>query len=46
MLLGLCMFPFIGRAVAEPVLGIDYGPDGLRDYITQLGLLLNGGMTQ
>lgn len=45
MLLALCMFPFIARAVAEPVLGIDYSQSGLREYTRQLELLLGGGMT-
>jgi TetR/AcrR family transcriptional regulator len=45
MLLGLCMFPFIGRSLAEPVLGIRYDEPGLREYAAQLRLLINGGMT-
>ncbi len=44
MLLSLCMFPFIGRTVAEPVLGIRYTPEGLRDYITQIEILLGEGL--
>jgi AcrR family transcriptional regulator len=46
MLLSLCMFPFVARAIAEPVLGIGYTEEGLRDYMDQLALLLNGGMTR
>jgi AcrR family transcriptional regulator len=45
MLLSLCMFPFIARSIAEPVLGIKYTDKGLQDYMTQLKLLINGGLT-
>ena len=45
MLLSLCMFPFIARSLAEPVLGLRYTEEGLQAYIEQLNLLLTGGMT-
>jgi len=44
MLLSLCMFPFIARSIAEPVLGIRYTEKGLREYIAQLRLLISEGL--
>jgi len=44
MLLSLCIFPFIARNVAEPVLGIRYTDEGLQDYLRQITVLLEGGM--
>jgi AcrR family transcriptional regulator len=45
MLLSLCIFPFIARNIAEPVLGIQYNQDGLQDYLQQVTTLLERGMT-
>jgi TetR/AcrR family transcriptional regulator len=43
MLLGLCVFPFVARSIAEPVLGVRYDEAGLADYLAQLELFLRGG---
>lgn len=45
MLLGLCVFPFVARSIAEPVLGVRYDNAGLKDYLAQLELILSDGMT-
>jgi AcrR family transcriptional regulator len=45
MLLGLCVFPFVARSIAEPVLGVRYDEAGLEDYLAQLELILSDGMT-
>lgn len=45
MLLSLCIFPFIARPVAEPVLGIKYNKQGLQDYLQQMTTLLIKGMS-
>jgi AcrR family transcriptional regulator len=45
MLLGLCVFPFVARSIAEPVLGVRYDEAGLEVYLAQLELILNDGMT-
>ena len=44
MLLGLCVFPFVARSIAEPVLGVRYDETGLEDYLAQIKLVLNDGM--
>ncbi len=45
MLLSLCIFPFVARVIAEPVLGIQYSKEGLRDYLQQMTTLLKKGMS-
>jgi TetR/AcrR family transcriptional regulator len=45
MLLGLCVFPFVARSIAEPVLGVRYDEAGLEEYLAQLKLILSDGMT-
>jgi hypothetical protein len=45
MLLSLCAFPFVARSIAEPALGVDYSPEGLQNYLSQIKLLLSSGMT-
>lgn len=45
MLLSLCIFPFIARSLAEPVLGIKYNKEGLQDYLQQMTTLLSKGMS-
>jgi TetR/AcrR family transcriptional regulator len=45
MLLGLCMFPFVARSLAEPILGIDFGKDGAATLTRHVSNLLNRGMT-
>lgn len=44
-LLGLCMFPFIARPLAEPVLGMDYGRDGWAAYVRQAWRVFEHGVT-
>jgi AcrR family transcriptional regulator len=44
MILSLCVFPFVARNLAEPVLGIGFTETGLRDYLKQITALLEGGM--
>lgn len=44
MLISLCMFPFVARAIAEPQLGISYTPKGLERYLEQIKILLSNGM--
>lgn len=45
MLLSLCMFPFVARAIAEPQLGIRYDEAGRHAYLAQLARLLERGMS-
>ena len=45
MLIGLCLFPFIARPVAESGLGIDYSEPGLQAYLDQVNRLLDKGLT-
>jgi AcrR family transcriptional regulator len=45
MLLSLCMFPFVARAIAEPQLGIRYDEAGRQAYLAQLARLLERGMS-
>ena len=45
LILALCIFPFIARALAEPVLGIKFGPDGIDLLNQQITQLLERGMT-
>lgn len=44
MLLSLCMFPFVARAIAEPQLGIRYDEGGRQTYLAQLIHLFERGM--
>lgn len=44
-LLGLCAFPFISRSLAEPVLGIPYGKDGIREIEQNIMNLLHRGFS-
>jgi TetR/AcrR family transcriptional regulator len=45
MVLSLCAFPFVARSIAETTLGVDYSPEGLQNYLSQIKLLLSTGMT-
>ena len=45
MLLSLCIFPFVARAIAEPVLGIQYTEAGREDYLRQVNALLQRGLS-
>lgn len=44
VLLGLCVFPFVARSVAEPALGIRYDDAGLRDLRAQVDRVLQRGV--
>ncbi|MCW8925055.1 MAG: TetR family transcriptional regulator [Xanthomonadales bacterium] len=45
MLLSLCVFPFVARSIAEPFLNVHYDEAGLENYLAQIKLVLNDGMT-
>ena len=45
MLLSLCIFPFIARSLAEPILGIDFGSDGTKTIKRHVVNVLQRGMT-
>ncbi len=45
MLLSLCIFPFVARSLAEPLLGIQYTEAGREDYLRQVNALLERGLT-
>jgi TetR/AcrR family transcriptional regulator len=44
MVLSVCLFPFISRNVAEPVLGVDYDEQGLSRYLHQLKTVISRGV--
>lgn len=44
LLLAVCMFPFIARTLAEPVLGVKYDAAGIEFLKQQVKNLLNHGM--
>jgi len=46
LILAVCMFPFIARALAEPVLGIKYDKDGIELLGQQITQLLKHGMAR
>lgn len=46
LILAVSMFPFIARALAEPVLGIRYDQDGIETLNQQITQLLKRGMTR
>jgi len=45
LILAVSIFPFIARALAEPVLGIKYDKDGIEFLNQQIAQLLKRGMT-
>ena len=45
MVLSLCLFPFISRNVAGPVLGIAYDEEGLDRYLQHINTLFAQGIT-
>jgi TetR/AcrR family transcriptional regulator len=45
LVIAMCAFPFIARALAEPVLGIKYDKDGIELLNQQITELLRQGMT-
>lgn len=46
LILAVCMFPFIARTLAEPVLGIKYDEDGIELLGKQITQLLKHGMAR
>ena len=46
LILAVCIFPFIARALAEPVLGISFDEDGIALLNQQVTELLKQGMTK
>ena len=44
LILGLCVFPFIARSLAEPVLGVRFDDDGIEILTGQITGLLKRGM--
>jgi hypothetical protein len=46
LILAVCIFPFIARALAEPVLGIKFDKDGIELLNQQVTELLKQGMTK
>jgi len=46
LILAVCIFPYIARALAEPVLGIRYDKDGIEFLNQQITQLIKRGMTQ
>jgi TetR/AcrR family transcriptional regulator len=44
LILAICIFPFIARALAEPVLGIEFDEDGIKLLNQQVTELLRQGM--
>ena len=45
LIMGMCVFPFIARALAEPVLGIKFDENGIDLLKQQITELLKRGMT-
>ena len=45
-LMAVAMFPFIARGLAEPALGVDYGPEGLDRLQAQSLRLLDRGISR
>ena len=46
LILAVCIFPFIARSLAEPVLGIDFSARGTETLTQHVKDLLNRGMTR
>ncbi len=44
LILGMCVFPFIARTLAEPVLGVNFDDDGIEILKQQIAELLKRGM--
>jgi AcrR family transcriptional regulator len=44
LIMAMCVFPFIARALAEPVLGIDFDEAGIEQLNTQISGLLKQGL--
>jgi len=46
LILAVCVFPFIARSLAEPILGIKFDDDGIKFLNQQISALLKEGMTR
>ena len=46
LIMAMCVFPFIARALPEPVLGISFDKDGIKLLNQQIVELLKQGMTR
>jgi AcrR family transcriptional regulator len=46
LILAVCVFPFIARSLAEPVLGIKFDDDGIKFLNQQISALLREGMAR
>jgi TetR/AcrR family transcriptional regulator len=44
-IISICVFPFLARAIAEPVLGIDFTDEGIDKLSEQVSSLLKKGMS-
>ena len=45
LILAMCIFPFVARALAEPVLGVKFDDEGINKLEQQITELLKRGMT-
>jgi len=46
LILAVCVFPFIARSLAEPVLGVKFDDDGIETLNQQISALLKEGMAR
>jgi len=46
LIMAICIFPFVARALTEPALGISYDKKGIEFLSQQISQLLNHGMTR
>lgn len=46
LILSMCVFPFVARTLAEPLLGIEFDEDGIELLNQQVSKLLTQGMTK
>lgn len=46
LVIAMCIFPFVARALTEPALGINYDDKGIEFLSQQISQLLNHGMTR
>lgn len=46
LILAVCVFPFVARSLAEPVLGVSFDDDGIKSLNHQISALLKEGMAR
>ena len=46
LILAICVFPFIARSLAEPVLGVKFDDDGMKTLHQQISALLSEGIAR